>query len=193
MKSGTIFDHCGEFTNVTILGIRGGITYNPCLALRQFGYAQRDGPHNMLIQGLVFNYDNDDQGLFQRFIRAWRMLKKVYSKTLGHKNSLPLKPYLKWVRTHAQILMMPYPSVLPVIIEPVMEGDVPYTILHPDMPTSLEDLQRDWIQLKRERDTFEAQFYASEKNVLELTKKFHEERTLNAYIAPKRMHITFLS
>ena len=39
---------------------------------------------------------------------------------------------------------------MPVIIEPVMEGDVPYTILHPDMPTSLEDLQRDWIQLKGE-------------------------------------------
>ena len=34
-----IIDHCGEFPNVPLLGIRGGITYNPCLALRQFGYA----------------------------------------------------------------------------------------------------------------------------------------------------------
>ena len=89
--------------------------------------------------------------------------------------------------------MMPYPSVLPVIIEPVMEGDVPYTILHPDMPTSLEDLQRDWIQLKGERDTFEAQFHASKKKNLGLTKQLHEEWTLNAYIAPKRMRTTFLS
>ena len=55
------------------------------------------------------------------------------------------------------------------------------------MPTSLEDLQRDWIQLKGERDTFEARFYASEKKVLELTRLLHEEQTLNAYIAPKRM------
>ena len=89
--------------------------------------------------------------------------------------------------------MMPYPCILPVIIEPVVEGDVPYTILHPNTPTSLEDLQRDWIQLKEERDTFEAQFYASEKKVLELTKQLHEERSLNAYIALKRMHSTFLS
>ena len=37
----------------------------------------------MLIQGLVFDYDNDGQGLQQRFIRAWRMLNKVDSKTLG--------------------------------------------------------------------------------------------------------------
>ena len=32
-----IFDHCGEFPNVPLLGIWGGITCNPCLALRQFG------------------------------------------------------------------------------------------------------------------------------------------------------------
>ena len=61
------------------------------------------------------------------------------------------------------------------------------------MPTSLEDLQRDWIQLKEERDTFEAQFYASDKKVLELIKQLHEERSVNAYIAPKRTRLTFLS
>ena len=88
--------------------ILGYNTYNPCLALRQFGYARRDGPHEMLIQGIVFDYESDNQGLCQRFIRAWRMLKKVDSKTLGHKSSIPLEPYLKWVRTRAQSLMMPY-------------------------------------------------------------------------------------
>ena len=86
---------------------------------------------------------------------------------------------------------MPYPSILPIIMEPVAEGDVPYTVLYPNMPTSLEDLQKDWIQLKEERDTFEAQFHASEKKVLELTRQLHEEQNLNAYIAPKRMRSTF--
>ena len=121
------------------------------------------------------------------------MPNKVDSKTLGHKNSIPLEPYLKLVQTRAQSLMMPYLYILPVIKETVMEGEVPYTLLHPDMPTSLEDLQRSWIQLKGDRDTFEAQFYASEKKVLELPRLLHEEQTLNAYIAPKRMHTTFLS
>ena len=78
------------------------------------------------------------------------MVNKVDNKTLGQKNSIPLEPYLRWVRTRAQILVMPYPSILPVIMEPVAEGDVLYTILHPNMPTSLEDLQKDWIQLKEE-------------------------------------------
>ena len=90
------------------------------------------------------------------------MPNKVDSKTLGHKNSTPLDPYLKWVRTCAQNLMMPYPHILPVIKEPVIEGEVSYTLLHPDMPTSLEELQKSWIQLKEERNTFEASFYASE-------------------------------
>ena len=68
------------------------------------------------------------------------MVNKVDSKTLGHKNSIPLEPYLKWVRTHAQSLMMPYPAILHVIIEPITEGGVPYKILHPDMPTDFEEL-----------------------------------------------------
>ena len=81
---------------------------------------------------------------------------------------------------------MSYPAVLPITMEPVIKGDIPYTILHPDMPTDLEELQKSWIQLKGERDTFEAQFYASEKKVLELTKQLQEEQSLNAYIDTKR-------
>ena len=137
-----IIDRCREFPNVPLLGIRGGITYNPSLALRKFGYARREGSHDALIQGLVFDYEGDDQGYRQRFIRAWRMVNKVDSETLGHKNSIPLEPYLKWVRTRAQSLVMPYPAILPIIMEPVAEGDVPYIVLYPDMPTSLEDFQR---------------------------------------------------
>ena len=169
-----------------LLGIRGGITYNPSLALRQFGYARRDGPHDMIIQGIVFDYEDDPQGYRQRFIRAWNKVYKVDSKTLGQKNSIPLGPYLRWVRTRARDLIMPYPAVRPVIIEPEFEGDVPQVILHPDMPTDLEELQKSWIQLKEERDTFETQFYASEQKVLELTKLLHEERSINAYISTKK-------
>ena len=121
------------------------------------------------------------------------MVNKMNSKTLGHKNSIPLEPYLKWVREPAQNLMMPYPTILPIIMELVVEGDVPYTVFYPDMPTNFEELKKSWVQLKEERDTFETQFYASEKKVLELTKQLHEERNLNAYVAPKRMRSTFLS
>ena len=72
-------------------------------------------------------------------------------------------------------------------MEPVGEGDTASSVHHPDMPTDHEELQKSWVQLKEERDTFEAQFHASEKKVLELTMLLHEERNINAYIAPKRM------
>src|SRR3954471_14156888 len=39
---------------------------------------------------------------------------------------------------------MPYPAILPVTIEPGVEGDEPRVILHPDMPTDLEELQKSW-------------------------------------------------
>ena len=59
-------------------------------------------------------------------------------------------------------------------MEPITEGDVPYTILHPNMPTTLEDLKKSWIKQKRDQDTFESQFYSNEKKVLELTRQPHK-------------------
>ena len=84
--------------------------------------------------------------------------------------------------------MILYVAILPIIMEPISQGDAPYTILNPGMPTTLEELQSSWIQIKGERDTFEAQFYSSEKKLLELIRQLHEERNLNAYIIPKRKH-----
>lgn len=186
MENVTIIDRCGEFPNVPLLGIRGGITYNPSLALRQFGYAQTDGPHDMLIQGIMFDYDNDLQGYRQRFIRAWGKVNKVDSKTLEPKYTIPMEPYLRWVRSRAHTLMMPYPAILPVTMEPVAEGETSYIILHPDMSTDMEELQRSWIQLKEQRDTFETHYKASQERILELTKQLHEERNLNSYLNTKR-------
>ncbi|KAI5433702.1 hypothetical protein KIW84_020825 [Lathyrus oleraceus] len=179
----SIIDRCGEFSNVPLLGVRGGITYNPGLALRQFGYARRDGPHEIIIQGTVFDYDNDSQGLRPRFVRAWGMVKR---NALGQKNSILMEPYLRWVCARARELVMPYLAVRPLIVEPEVEGGTPQIIPYPDMPTDVKELKRSWIQLREERDTFEAQFCAERKKVLELTSQLNEERRLNAYLRPKR-------
>ena len=96
----------------------------------------------MLIQDIVFNYLDDVHNYRQRFIRSWCIVKKIDSRTLGRKNSIPLEPYLKWVRARAQSLMMSYDSILPVILEPIVQGDESCVILHPDMPTNFEELQK---------------------------------------------------
>ncbi|KAI5423028.1 hypothetical protein KIW84_046147 [Lathyrus oleraceus] len=141
----TLIDRCGEFSNVPLLGIRGGLR--------------------------------------QRFVRAWGMVKR---STLGQKNSIPMEPYLIWVRARARELVMPYLAVGPLIVEPEVEGGTSQIIPYPDMPTDVEELKRSWIQLREERDTFEAQFSAERKKVLELTSQLNEERRLNAYLRPKR-------
>ena len=62
MEDVAVIDRCGGYPNVPLLGIRGGITYNPCLALRQFGHAQRDGPHRLLLEDIAFDYEEDVKG-----------------------------------------------------------------------------------------------------------------------------------
>lgn len=97
-----------------------------------------------------------------------------------------MEPYLRWVRARARELVMPYLAVGPLIVEPEVEGGTPQIIPYPNMPTDVEELKRSWIQLREERDTFEAQFSAKRKKVHELTSQLNEERRLNAYLRPKR-------
>ena len=82
--------------------------------------------------------------------------------------------------------MMPYASVLPVIVEPTTEDGIPYTVLYPYMPIYLGELQRSWIQLRNERDTYREQFHEQERKVLKRTRQLEEERVLNDYISIKR-------
>ena len=59
MESIVVIDRCGGYPNVPLLGIRGGITYSLCLALRKFGRARRDGPHELLLIDIAFDYKED--------------------------------------------------------------------------------------------------------------------------------------
>jgi hypothetical protein len=81
---------------------------------------------------------------------------------------------------------MPYLAVGPLIVEPEVEEGISQIVPYPDMPTDVEELKRSWIQLREERDTFETQFVAERKKVLELTSQLNEERRLNTYLRPKR-------
>ena len=82
-KDFTFIECFGEFSNVPLLGIRGGITYNPSLALRQFGYARRDGPHDMLLQDIVFDYNHDLHNYRRRFMHAWGHGKEDWYQDFG--------------------------------------------------------------------------------------------------------------
>ncbi|KEH26521.1 hypothetical protein MTR_6g463770 [Medicago truncatula] len=53
-----IITGCGEFLNVPLLGTRGGINYNPELAMRQFGFPMKAKPINLATSPEFFYYSN---------------------------------------------------------------------------------------------------------------------------------------
>ena len=97
------------------------------------------------------------------------------------KTSLPMEPYLLWVRIRAQKLGMSYEAVLPVIVEVADEG-VPPTILHPYIPTDIGELKRSWMQLREERDTYREKYHEQERKILKLTRQLENEQILNDYV-----------
>ncbi|XP_050876339.1 uncharacterized protein LOC127080049 [Lathyrus oleraceus] len=68
---GVIIDNYGEFTNVPLIGVHGGINYNPILAKRQLGYPMADKPANLLLSGFFYLNDEKSSGLKDRIIHAW--------------------------------------------------------------------------------------------------------------------------
>jgi len=79
----TIIDSCGGFGNVPLIGIRGGMSYNPILARRQFGYL------NHLAVDHIFYLNQPDSGDIRgMFISAWRAIHKKTKGQLGKRSGL---------------------------------------------------------------------------------------------------------
>jgi hypothetical protein len=109
-----IIDSCGNFSNVPLIGTKGGINYNPVLALRQFGYPMKDIPINIKLEGLFFQ--GGSKAVREEIRDAWRQIHRKGTETLGIPHCVSLEPYLQWVQTRAIKLKMPYPrqEILPL-------------------------------------------------------------------------------
>ncbi|XP_050889239.1 uncharacterized protein LOC127094449 [Lathyrus oleraceus] len=81
-----IIDSCGEFSNVPLLGTKGGINYNPALARCQLGFSMKDKLNNTLLEGLFFQEGKDTQGLKARMICLWHNAHRKGKNELGLKN-----------------------------------------------------------------------------------------------------------
>ncbi|XP_058753269.1 uncharacterized protein LOC131626475 [Vicia villosa] len=83
-----LFDSCGEFPNIPLLGVCGGITYNPILAQHQFGFALKDKPCSLYISAEYFSYDSDKEkkkrSLHQSLVESKESWCKRYRKEKLH-------------------------------------------------------------------------------------------------------------
>ena len=89
--------------NVPLIGLHGGISYNPCLALHQFGRARREGPHDRL--GFLQSLVNWDLGFTVPFV-VWSLsspAKRLTNAspclaTSASSVSFPLHGWIKLIR-----------------------------------------------------------------------------------------------
>ncbi|XP_058726235.1 uncharacterized protein LOC131597561 [Vicia villosa] len=178
-----LFDSCGEFPNIPLLVIRGGITYNPILARHQFGFALKDKPRSLYLSSEYFSYDSDKLKKRDLFIKAWSNVKKVGAKDIGRRNYMPWDPYFQWVYDRVMDFGMPYPSDTPIVPR-IAPPAVPVTF-EPYVLTPNEDLVATVNQLKRERDDFERRLRKVEAEKEVLTQDAKERETLLDYFSRK--------
>lgn len=62
---------CGDFPNVPLLGTKGGINYNPRLALCQLGYPMVDKPDPKHAEDFVLYEGVENLELLKKIIKAW--------------------------------------------------------------------------------------------------------------------------
>ncbi|XP_058776346.1 uncharacterized protein LOC131650658 [Vicia villosa] len=161
-----LFDSCGDFPNVHLLGTRGGITYNPILARHQFGFALKDKPRSIYLSSENFDYDSDITGKKKLFIMAWSKVKKVCTRELGLRNYVPSDLYFRWIYDRVVEHGMPYPSDIPVV--PRVTPPIIPVVLEPYVPAPNEDLAATVASLRREKADLERRLHKveAEKAVL---------------------------
>ncbi|KAI5434013.1 hypothetical protein KIW84_021029 [Lathyrus oleraceus] len=160
LSSLEIIDSYGEFSNVPIIGIQGGINYNPALARRQLGFPLRDKPNNTLLECFFYQEGKDPQRLKQKIVHAWHNVHWKGRSELGPCNCVALETYTLWVKKRALELKMPYPCERPVSIV-VAE---PLTLPNQDV----KELEDALTKMKREKYTWEERFHALSKKHEEL-------------------------
>ncbi|XP_058741391.1 uncharacterized protein LOC131613762 [Vicia villosa] len=77
---------CGKFGNVPLMGLRGGINYNPVLARRTFGYAFVSPLEKKEVDDLMFYHLTTDSGKLEEMVQAWKTVRRKGKRHFGQKD-----------------------------------------------------------------------------------------------------------
>ncbi|KAL5170958.1 hypothetical protein HKD37_11G032543 [Glycine soja] len=105
---GEIIVSCGEYPNVPLLGMRGGISYNPLLARRQFGYPIKTKPNNLALTNEFYLNHGDHSNKRERFAQAWSAIRRLNRSQLGKKSDYVHESYTQWVIDRTKSFGLPY-------------------------------------------------------------------------------------
>ena len=85
--------NCGSFPNVPLISTKGGVNYNPKLALRQLGYPLLYKPDSEHVEEFVLCERVDNPELPRKIIRSWRKVFRQGRSELGKKNCIAKEVY----------------------------------------------------------------------------------------------------
>ncbi|XP_050889345.1 uncharacterized protein LOC127094568 [Lathyrus oleraceus] len=102
--------HCGEFPNVPLISIKGGlINYNPVLLLHQLGYPLKEKPEHRLLEELLLAEGVENLDLMKKVRRAWGKIHRIGKKEMGKQLCTATTPYANWVKLTSKMIKLPYP------------------------------------------------------------------------------------
>ncbi|XP_058783281.1 uncharacterized protein LOC131657954 [Vicia villosa] len=186
-----LFDSCGDFPNVPLLGTRGGITYNPILARHQFGFALKDKPRSIYLSAENFDYNSDPTKKKKLFIKAWTKVKKIGVKELGMRNHIPSYLYFKWVYDRVVEYGIPYPSDTPIV--PRITPPVVHVEVEPYVPAPNEDLAATIACLRQEKADLENRLHKIEEEKAIMAANAKERDSMLDYFSRKWKIEDFIS
>ncbi|XP_058741113.1 uncharacterized protein LOC131613462 [Vicia villosa] len=105
---------CGKFKNVPLMGLRGGINYNPVLARRTFGYAFISPPEQAEIAENIFYHVATNIGQMAEAVQAWKSICWRDKKHFGQRDCATYEDYTKWVESVVAVRGMPFPPKDPL-------------------------------------------------------------------------------
>jgi hypothetical protein len=149
--TGEFIFSCGEYPNVPLIGMYGGITYNPTLAKRQFGYPMKTKPSSLPLTNEFYSNHKDHSNKRGRFLQAWRAIEKLSRVHLGGKSKFIDGSYTQWVIDRAAVLGMPYHMPRRV------SSTTPSASL-PAPPTTMEKFQEILDELTREKNAWKRRY-----------------------------------
>ncbi|XP_050908368.1 uncharacterized protein LOC127121991 [Lathyrus oleraceus] len=168
---GVIIDNYGEFPNVSLLGVHGGINYNPILARRQLGYPMEDKPDNLLLSCFFYLNEEEIFGLKDKIIHVWCNIHRKGKRRLGRKNCVAFEPYTQWVCARDSELKMPHAPEKP---------SFPYAITSSStIPIeNTEKFQEILARLKFEIDTWEGKYHVLNDKKMKMEQQLKEKHNL---------------
>src|ERR1051325_2899231 len=164
-----IIESCGEFANVPLIGMKGGINYNPFLARRQLGYANSSKPLGFTVESYFYHEGEDSSGLKARMIRAWHHIRK---KEKGKaKNCVAMETYTSWVKKRAKEFRMPYTYEEPLF--PVVSKSTTIPV------ETMGEYQGALAKIRLEKEALEDKFLKTDLENVKLKKQVKDhEKTL---------------